>query len=582
MKEKWINKYNLPNLPLPNLEETINKYLKWVKPLLKEDEFIEIEKETKHFLSNSISKDLQDYLLKKTKDKNNSWLVDWWMTYGYLMARGPSSPECSLALPIKFDNEEKYSSAEKIALILYSSANIYKILFLSGQPKLEIGDKKLSTDQIRGAFCAMRIPKDKIDEYFIEDDTLIKDAILLIENQEYLVTLFDENNEVKSLNEIYSIVKSTIENHKKNKSLLDVGMNAITASINRDDSGKFLSELLKEKENKKSFDKVKKSILVVCYEDKNTINDKDWADKAAFDRKFYNRWHGKGVMFIVNEQNCAVACDHTYMDGVTYLRILEKINLYFQEDNSFKYEKIELNNKLDFNLTSSQKLKLKQYMTNYKNYMDNISYEFFDLDFVTRPILKGNGILSADGFAHVAFYLAQKRTWNEYWNTYIAVDMTRFFRGRTECVRPLSEEMINFAISFEKKEPKEKQKELLLLTLNEHYARVKQCQQGFGINRHMFGLEIAAKELNQKIDLFKMKQWKAIEENRMSTSSLPHPMLRAGWFAPVHSNGFGIFYAITNKKAQFSISCWKKDEILRDKFITNLTQIYKELMEIIK
>ena len=85
--------------------------------------------------------------------------------------------------------------------------------------------------------------------------------------------------------------------------------------------------------------------------------------------------------------------------------------------------------------------------------------------------------------------------------------MTNHYRGRTECVRPLSNELKRFATAFEsKKNNKQELKELLIISLNEHYKRVKECQIGHGINRHMLGLRLAANELKIDIPLFETKE----------------------------------------------------------------------------
>ena len=116
-------------------------------------------------------------------------------------------------------------------------------------------------------------------------------------------------------------------------------------------------------------------------------------------------------MFIMNNDYSAVCCDHTYMDGVTYLAILERINDEFLEDKDIKINKDIVPVKAHaFTLDKDTNSTLVKFKNDFIKYMNNISYDFLDLEFVNKSILKKNKILSSDGFAHTAFYLAQRKT----------------------------------------------------------------------------------------------------------------------------------------------------------------------------
>lgn len=97
----------LPRLPVPPLMETLNKYLKSVKPFLSENELKKTEELVEKFGSENGRK-LQEYLVYKA-DKSESWLADWWLNAAYLDFRSPvvvwSSP--GLVFPMEdFKNED--------------------------------------------------------------------------------------------------------------------------------------------------------------------------------------------------------------------------------------------------------------------------------------------------------------------------------------------------------------------------------------------------------------------------------------------------------------------------------------------
>ena len=66
----------LPALPVPSLENTLNKYLDTVRPHVSEDEFVETEKLVREFEQGN-GKELHGRLLEYAKTKRN-WLEEWW------------------------------------------------------------------------------------------------------------------------------------------------------------------------------------------------------------------------------------------------------------------------------------------------------------------------------------------------------------------------------------------------------------------------------------------------------------------------------------------------------------------------
>ncbi|TSK20192.1 Peroxisomal carnitine O-octanoyltransferase [Bagarius yarrelli] len=78
----------LPPLPVPSLEESLNKYLDAVKPFASEQEFCNTTAIVKRFVE-GIGPHLHQRLLQRAKSRRN-WLEDWWLDAAYLEVRAPS------------------------------------------------------------------------------------------------------------------------------------------------------------------------------------------------------------------------------------------------------------------------------------------------------------------------------------------------------------------------------------------------------------------------------------------------------------------------------------------------------------
>ena len=63
----FANDPNLPVLPVPSLESTINKYLKSIKPFVNGCEFKQTERICNEFLQSSDAEKLQNLLIQRSK-----------------------------------------------------------------------------------------------------------------------------------------------------------------------------------------------------------------------------------------------------------------------------------------------------------------------------------------------------------------------------------------------------------------------------------------------------------------------------------------------------------------------------------
>ena len=78
---------SLPRLPVPSVKETVDRYLKSVRPIYDDETFENVKKEAGEF-ENGISTKLQRYLVLKSWWADNFY-SDWWEEYAYLKSREP-------------------------------------------------------------------------------------------------------------------------------------------------------------------------------------------------------------------------------------------------------------------------------------------------------------------------------------------------------------------------------------------------------------------------------------------------------------------------------------------------------------
>lgn len=120
------NPQNLPHLPVPKLQQTLEKYIKTVEPHLAPKELERTKSIIKDF-ENGIGRKLQELLILKAKDTEN-WLAEWWLNVAYLEYRDPVVVYSSPGLVFPFQHFENESDRLLYTAKLILAAVDYKLL----------------------------------------------------------------------------------------------------------------------------------------------------------------------------------------------------------------------------------------------------------------------------------------------------------------------------------------------------------------------------------------------------------------------------------------------------------------------
>lgn len=120
------NPQNLPHLPVPTLQQTLDKYIVSVQPLLTPTEFEKTKSVVKDF-QNGIGKKLQELLTARAK-KTENWLADWWLNVAYLEYRDPVVVYSSPGLVFPFQNFKNENDRLQYTAKLILAAVDYKLL----------------------------------------------------------------------------------------------------------------------------------------------------------------------------------------------------------------------------------------------------------------------------------------------------------------------------------------------------------------------------------------------------------------------------------------------------------------------
>lgn len=160
------NKEKLIRYPLQNLHDTLQRFLKSVKPIVSQDVYQNTVKCVKIFSQpNGIGERLQK-LLQINADKYENWLVDtkWWNNFKYLHNRKSIVTNTSPGIywPIKYFVTPT-DWLNYAAQIIESTLNYKEIIDRNQLPSEKFGEFLLDMSQYENIFGACRVPGVNVD-----------------------------------------------------------------------------------------------------------------------------------------------------------------------------------------------------------------------------------------------------------------------------------------------------------------------------------------------------------------------------------------------------------------------------------
>jgi len=591
----------LPQLPIPEIGDTCDRFLETVEPLLTEDEFAETRAATEEFLHGK-GVEMQESLQTYAEAQDN--YVDKFWDDAYLKYDVPIVVNVNPYFVLEDDPTPARNNQMERAVNLVMSA----LKFVHS-----IRNEKMTVDMVRKTpLCMSQYPKvlgsaripdigdvwegDKI--ITTEDSTHI---VVMCRNQLYYFDVVTEKGEiVVNADELLASLEAIHTDAMKldAASAEEIAVGAL-GSGNRPTWGRMRRELLEESENNKATLKViDEAIFVLCLDNvapKNTteaarnamfgidLKDKDGAQVGSV----FNRWYDK-LCFIVCENGMAmVNFEHSPADGHSVLRMVgdvfsdtivkfaQSISGRTNVPNMLKsvrfdagarnggkgngggrknYTKVP--RKLEFDLGEKNTSNIKEARAAlHANILEPYAIDSLEYtDYGKKYIVSKK--MSPDAFTQMSMMAALKKVTGEVRNTYESVMTKAFLKGRTEAGRSVTKEAKAFLDAFEDSSVTAKEKVKALQTaLKAHSAMTKRCSQGQGIDRHLYALK-KNWLLNHSADslpaIFSSPGYKKLGVTFLSTSNCGNPALKLFGFGPVSENGIGIGYIIKDKGISYT------------------------------
>lgn len=331
----YRNQGSLPRLPVPELQDTIQRFLPTALPLARSLEETEaLQKACDAFPEEA--QVLQERLLDRAQNemKDSSYLQLYWNQLGYLQVR--DSVVVNVSYFFQFQNDPTLqanrANIERAAALLYSTAEFRKEL-CSGAMEPEVMGKAqipLDATAFKYMFHACRIPRKVQDTYRIYDPSRYQHAIVARKGNFFAIDIADqETGDALPLSIIEQQLERCVE-MADSAALSSRPKLGILTSTNRDNWADARAKLLQMggKSMEQALQVLESGALLVTLDDSTLIDDVECSEMMLTGRTESgdNRWFDKSIQIVVDNNGLAgTLSEHSMMDGMPVVKFADFI-----------------------------------------------------------------------------------------------------------------------------------------------------------------------------------------------------------------------------------------------------------------
>lgn len=553
----------LPKLPIPPLRQSLDKYLRSIKPLVDDEDF----KHTEHLVEVFSRKGghgdkLQSQLVKRSAREDN-WLEEWWLNSAYLDSRLPipiiSNPGVIFYKDLIVGNT--LHEQLKLAARAVSGLLDFKAKLDGKRLPVEKGAKgrDLDMSQYGKLLNSCRVPgsrRDKIVNYSSEQPRHI---CVAHNNHFFYFDVIGEDGQLLNRQQIYDQLEAIVKRSSYPWSL-PLG---IMTSENRSVWGGCYERMMKNRENRRLFDILNRAIFVLCLDQRSSLelqtpeggSDADmnlslWAGQmlhgggSSFNSG--NRWFDKTLQLIIATDGAfGINYEHSPTEGLPIMTLMDYVTRYceYPKDSRLPSSSISPPEKMKFVLPNE----IEKLVHKAKQHLD-ISIRELDLEVIKfqeygKSFVKGHK-LSPDSFIQMALQVAFYRMHNEPACTYESASTRIYSKGRTDTIRSCSIESLDLCKAMVDNEASTLTKvSSLSKAIAAHQKEVSDAVEGQAYDRHLLGLKMQALENGENIpDLFMDVSYFMSSHFKLSTSQVPSTSDSVMCYGPAVPDGYGVCY----------------------------------------
>ncbi|KAF9043985.1 acyltransferase ChoActase/COT/CPT [Panaeolus papilionaceus] len=600
----------LPNLPIPSLEDTCKRYLRALEALQDEKEHAATKAAVEEFLANDGPK-LHQALLEYARNRD-SYIEEFWYE-SYLSHSDPVVLALNPFFVLENDpTPDRGTQLPRAASLIISSLGFIHDLRAGLLEPDTVRGTPLCMDQYSRLFGTSRIPTERGCR--MEVHSLSRHIVVLRRGQFYWFDVLDEDNlPLLTEREIQRNLQAIINDADGiPSSEVARGSIGVLSTENRKIWSGLRQMLSTDKHNHSCLEIVDNALFIVCLDDTSPQNLADLCHNflcGTYELEggeqvgtCTNRWYDKLQIIVCADGAAGINFEHTGVDGHTVLRFAadiftEGLMLLARSINpsaptlfhaklspharsyklprgaqpSPKTEKIDTTpKKLEWNLTPELRAGVRFAETRISDLICQNDCQALEFKGYGKNFITSHGF-SPDAFVQMAFQAAYYGLYGRIECTYEPAMTKSFLHGRTEAIRTVQPESVNFTKVFYSDATPSQKVAALKNACDRHSKLTRECSQGMGQDRHLYAMYcLAQRQLRNKFNsepngiissppspppeptqrisklpsIFSDPGYATLGTSILSTSNCGNPALRLFGFGPVAADGYGIGYII--------------------------------------
>ncbi|KAI0416399.1 Choline/Carnitine o-acyltransferase-domain-containing protein [Xylaria grammica] len=512
---------NLPKLPIPDLESSCRKYLAALRPLQGTREHAETRLAVEEFLKldgPDLQEKLQAYALGKS-----SFIEQFWYD-SYLNFDNPVVLNLNPFFLLEDDpTPARNNQVTRAASLVVSALEFVRAVRREELPPDNVRGKPLCMYQYSRLFGTARVPTGHGCQ--IEQDPDSKHIVVLCHGQFYWFDVLDDNSDLIMSERDVAINLQTIIDDAVQTPIQEAAKGAlgILSTENRKIwSG--LREVLTREEGSNNADClgiVDSALFVLCLDYtepataaelcQNMLCGTNEVVKGVQIGTCVNRWYDKLQIIVCKNGSAGINFEHTGVDGHTVLRFASDVytdtilrfarSINGQAPSLWKTTSPDPSkrdpesfgdvnttpHKLEWDMIPELNVAVRFAETRLADLISQNEFECLDFSGYGKNFITSMGF-SPDAFVQMAFQAAYYGLYGRVECTYEPAMTKSYLHGRTEAIRSVTDESVNFVQAFWADNPAETKVEALRKACEQHVNSTRQCAKGEGCDRHLYAL----------------------------------------------------------------------------------------------
>uniref|UniRef100_A0A3B3BDI2 Choline O-acetyltransferase n=1 Tax=Oryzias melastigma TaxID=30732 RepID=A0A3B3BDI2_ORYME len=581
----------LPKLPLPDLKDTLDTYLRCVKHLLTEEQFNKTHRIVRQFGAPGGAGELLQSKLVEKREKTANWVYDYWLNDMYLNNRAALPVNSSPVMVFPQQNFRASVDSLKFAAHLISGVLEYKALLDCSHDlpvdysRGQLAGTPLCMEQYYRLFTSYRLPGVERDTLVAQESSVMPEPqhmIVACKNQFFVLDVvinFRRLNERDLLTQLEKIKKMAESEEER---LPPVGL--LTAD-GRTEWAEARSILIRESTNRDSLDMIERSMCLLCLDEASGPELSD-ATRATLmlhgggaPKNGGNRWYDKPMQFVVGEDGCCgVVCEHSPFEGIVLVQCSEYLLKYMIGSPSklvraASVSELPAPRRLRWKCSPEIHKRLNSSADRLQRLVKNLDMNVHKFcDYGTEFIKKQK--MSPDAFIQVALQLAYYRCHGRTVSTYESASTRRFQQGRVDNIRSATPEALAFVRAMTDGKLSSKKMTTLREAIAAQTKYTVLAISGMAIDNHLLGLREIAQDMKmEKPEIFKDEAYLISNQFLLSTSQVPTTVEMFCCYGPVVQHGYGVCYNPRSDHILFAVSSFHQSpQTCSAEFVKHLQQ----------